>query len=95
MVERLAKRIKVPIIGAGGIHSPEDARDFIRAGAVAVQVDSVTWINPKMLEIIARDLGGMVVTREAGAFPDEWYPGMGNTTRNMIQSKESKPKDKK
>jgi dihydroorotate dehydrogenase (NAD+) catalytic subunit len=95
MVERLAKRIKVPIIGAGGIHSPEDARDFIRAGAVAVQVDSVTWINPKMLEIIARDLGGMVVTREAGAFPDEWYPGMGTTTRDMIQSKESKPKDKK
>ncbi len=95
VVERLVKRIDVPIIGAGGIHSPEDARDYIRAGAVAIQVDSVTWINPKMLEIIGRDLGGMVVTRESGAFPDEWYPGMGTTTHDLIQGKESKPKDKK
>jgi dihydroorotate dehydrogenase (NAD+) catalytic subunit len=95
VVEILAKRIKVPIIGAGGIHSPEDARDYIRAGAVAVQVDSVAWINPKMLEVIGRDLGGLVVTRESGAYPDEWYPGMGNTTRDLIQGKEMKPKDKK
>ncbi|MBZ0288517.1 MAG: hypothetical protein K8I30_12945, partial [Anaerolineae bacterium] len=74
-------RIDIPIIGAGGIHSPQDARDYLDAGARAVQVDSVTWVEPKMLEIIARDLGGLVVTREIGALPDEWYEGMSETTR--------------
>lgn len=76
----LARRIKdVPLIGAGGIHNPQDARDYLEAGARAVQVDSVTWIKPRMLERIARDLGGGLVTRAADAFPDEWNPDMGDT----------------
>jgi dihydroorotate dehydrogenase (NAD+) catalytic subunit len=80
MVGQLATRIDIPIIGAGGIHSPQDARDFIEAGARAVQVDSVTWVEPKMLEIIARDLGGLTVTRANDAMGDEWYLGMGDST---------------
>lgn len=80
LVGQLASRIDLPIIGAGGIHSPQDARDFLEAGARAVQVDSVTWVEPKMLEVIARDLGGLTVTREADALADEWYVGMGETT---------------
>lgn len=71
----------IPVIGAGGIHSQQDARDFIDAGARAVQVDTVTWVQPNMLEWIARDLGGLVVTRQAGALADEWHPGMGETER--------------
>lgn len=81
VVGQLMSRIDIPIIGAGGIHSASDARDYLDAGAVAVQVDSVTWIEPKMLEVIARDLGGLVITRESGALPDEWHEGMGETTR--------------
>ncbi|GAB4323487.1 MAG: dihydroorotate dehydrogenase [Phototrophicales bacterium] len=82
VVERLAKRIQdVPIIGAGGIHSQQDARDYIDAGAVAVQVDSITWISPPELEYIARDLGGWIVTRQSGALPDEWHHGMGDTEK--------------
>ncbi len=79
LVGYLARRVDIPVIGAGGIHTPEDARDYLEAGAVAVQVDSVVWINPKAIELIARDLGGLVVTQPTGALPDEWYPGMGET----------------
>ena len=80
LVGVLARRIKdVPIVGAGGIHSVQDARDYLDAGAVAVQVDSATWIQPNMLERIARDLGGSLVTRASDAFPDEWHPDMGDT----------------
>ncbi len=80
MVGVLAKRIRdVPIIGAGGIHSMADARDFIEAGAVAVQLDAVTWIKPRLLERIARDLGGWLMTRASGSLPDEWHPDMGDT----------------
>lgn len=78
----------VPVIGAGGIHAGLDAREYIEAGAVAVQVDAVTWIQPSMLEIIARDLGGMTITRETGAMPDEWNELMGDTERRERRRKE-------
>lgn len=85
MVGQLARQTSLPIIGAGGIHHPQDARDYIEAGAVAVQVDSVTWVNPRMLEVIARDLGGMVVTRASDALPDEWYEGMSDSEQNAAR----------
>jgi 2,4-dienoyl-CoA reductase (NADPH2) len=70
---------RVAVIGAGGIHSPQDARDFIEQGARAVQLDSVIWVRPHIAEVIARDLGGLELTRAANAYPDEWYPGIGLT----------------
>lgn len=81
LVGRLRRQIpaEIPIIGCGGIHSPQDARDYIDAGAVAVQVDSATWAQPKMLERIARDLGGWIATRRKDALMDEWHPDMGHT----------------
>ena len=81
MVGRLRREIPpdIPIIGSGGIHRPQDARDFIDAGAVAVQVDTATWVQPRMLERISRDLGGWITTREKDALPDEWHPDMGDT----------------
>lgn len=86
MVGKLRRLVPhVPIIGAGGIHSQQDARDYIQAGAVAVQVDTVTWVKPRVLEYIARDLGGMVVTRDTGAFADEWHEGMGETEQTARQ----------
>jgi len=91
LVGQMARRLKAPVIGAGGIMNPQDARDYLEAGAVAVQVDAVTWTNPKMLEVIARDLGGLVVTQPMGALPDEWYPGMGDTERMKRVSDASTP----
>jgi dihydroorotate dehydrogenase (NAD+) catalytic subunit len=94
LVGQIARRMDVPVIGAGGIHSPEDARDYLEAGAVAVQVDSATWINPKLLEHIARDLGGLVITQPAGALPDEWHPGMGETERRTHATNDTTKDDK-
>ncbi|RMG81270.1 MAG: hypothetical protein D6712_16640 [Chloroflexi bacterium] len=81
LVGHLVRRLgdDIPVIGAGGIHTTQDARDFLEAGARAVQTDTVTWIQPQYLERISRDLGGWIVTRATGAFPDEWHPGMGDT----------------
>lgn len=79
LVGQLARRADVPVIGAGGIHNAQDARDYLEAGAVAVQVDSVTWVQPRLIEIIARDLGGLVLTQPSGALLDEWHPGIGET----------------
>jgi imidazole glycerol phosphate synthase subunit HisF len=82
--------VDIPVIGAGGIHSQQDARDFIEAGARAVQVDSATWVQPNLLEYIARDLGGLVLTRPVGALADEWHPGMGETERKAREEDQRK-----
>jgi dihydroorotate dehydrogenase (NAD+) catalytic subunit len=93
MVGVLRQRVDpdVPIIGAGGIHSLQDGRDFIDAGAVAVQVDSVTWIQSNIVERIARDLSGGLVTRVSGAFADEWHADMGDTERRGDQPSDDEP----
>ena len=46
-----------------------------------MQVDTVTWVHPRMIEVIARNLGGLELTRAAGALADEWEPGIGLTMR--------------
>ena len=94
-VARVVAAVKedgLTVIGAGGIHSADDARAFIEAGARAVQLDSVIWSRPAEAEIIARDLGGLQLTREAGAFPDEWFPGIGDTHKKQ-QSASGPPDD--
>lgn len=78
-VGQIARYIDIPIIGSGGIHTVNDARDFIEAGARAVQIDTLLWIEPAMVEIIARHLGGLELTRAIGALADEWEPGLGST----------------
>jgi tRNA-dihydrouridine synthase len=88
---QIAGRINVPIIGCGGIHHPDDARDFLEAGAIAVQIDSVVWIRPEMVGIIARNLSGLELTRHAGALPDEWYHGIGETASSRAQILPSPP----
>lgn len=79
VVGQIAQRADVPIIACGGIHTPDDARDYVEAGARAVQVDTLTWVQPSMVEIIARNLGGLELTRAVGAMADEWQPGLGKT----------------
>jgi dihydroorotate dehydrogenase (NAD+) catalytic subunit len=93
LVNQLSRAIDIPIIGAGGIHSQQDARDFMDAGARAVQVDTAVWVQPKLIEYIARDLGGLVVTRTVGALPDEWHPGMGETERKAHEQQQSDADD--
>lgn len=95
LVGQMARRIEIPLIGAGGIHSAQDARDYLEAGAVAVQVDSAVWIEPKLLETIARDLGGLVLTQPSGALPDEWHPGMGETERRTRASNDTTTEDRR
>src|SRR5207249_1562805 len=36
----------VPLVACGGVHTAEDVNEFLAAGAVAVMVDSVVWVDP-------------------------------------------------
>lgn len=46
MVYQVAKAVKLPIIGMGGIMDAEDALEFIMAGASMVAVGTANFINP-------------------------------------------------
>jgi dihydroorotate dehydrogenase (NAD+) catalytic subunit len=46
MVYQVAKAVKIPVIGLGGISSAADAIEFILAGATAIQVGTANFIDP-------------------------------------------------
>lgn len=46
MVYQTAQAVKIPIIGMGGISSAEDAIEFLLAGASAVAVGAMNFVNP-------------------------------------------------
>lgn len=46
MVYQCANAVKIPIIGMGGIANAEDAIEFLMAGATAVSVGAMNFVNP-------------------------------------------------
>lgn len=46
MVWQCANAVKIPIIGMGGIAAAEDAVEFLMAGATAVAVGAMNFVNP-------------------------------------------------
>ncbi len=47
MVWQVAKNVKVPVIGIGGILTASDAIEFLLAGASAIQVGTANFIDPQ------------------------------------------------
>ena len=47
MVWQVAKAVKIPVIGLGGIMSAADAIEFLLAGATAIQVGTASFIDPQ------------------------------------------------
>lgn len=46
MVNQVARTVKIPVIGMGGIATGEDAIEFLMAGAAAVAVGTANFRNP-------------------------------------------------
>ena len=56
MVWQVARAVKVPVIGIGGITSAIDALEFIVAGATAVQVGTASFLDPQATQTIVREM---------------------------------------
>jgi dihydroorotate dehydrogenase (NAD+) catalytic subunit len=56
MVHALARAVRIPVVGLGGIRTGEDVAEFLVAGARAVQVGTATFYDPRAPERIAREL---------------------------------------
>ena len=46
MVWQVAKAVKIPIVGLGGISNAHDAIEFLLAGATAIQIGTANFIDP-------------------------------------------------
>ncbi|SPE24110.1 Dihydroorotate dehydrogenase B (NAD(+)), catalytic subunit [Candidatus Sulfotelmatomonas gaucii] len=56
MVYEVANTVNIPVIGMGGIVTPEDVVEFLLAGATAVQVGTASYADPRATERLARGL---------------------------------------
>lgn len=53
MVYQAAQAVQIPVIGMGGIATAEDAIEFLLAGASAVSIGAMNFVNPyTTLEVI-------------------------------------------
>ncbi|APQ97964.1 dihydroorotate dehydrogenase [Clostridium botulinum] len=56
MVYEVCKKVKIPVIGIGGICNYKDVIEFIMAGATAVQIGTTNFMNPYSAVDIIEDL---------------------------------------
>lgn len=56
MVWQVAKAVKIPVIGLGGISSATDAIEFLLAGASAIEIGTANFIDPAISAKVARGI---------------------------------------
>ena len=56
MVHELARAVRIPLVGVGGIMTGEDALEFLVCGASAVQVGTATFYDPRAPVRIAEEM---------------------------------------
>ncbi len=70
MVWETARRVRIPVIGIGGIQSAADALEFLLVGAAAIQVGTANFRNPRtcveIVEGIAAFLAEQRIASVAG-----------------------------
>jgi dihydroorotate dehydrogenase (NAD+) catalytic subunit len=53
MVWQVAKAVKIPVVGLGGISNATDAVEFMLAGASAIEIGTANFIDPAVSEKVA------------------------------------------
>jgi dihydroorotate dehydrogenase (NAD+) catalytic subunit len=59
--------VSIPIIGVGGIDTPDAALQFILAGATAVAVGTATFVNPGAMRDVILGLQGYLTKHKIGS----------------------------
>jgi dihydroorotate dehydrogenase (NAD+) catalytic subunit len=56
LVYELSRAVRIPIIGLGGIQTADDAVEYLRAGATAIQVGTAHFSDPRASQRVVEDL---------------------------------------
>jgi len=70
MVWQVARAVKIPIIGIGGIMTAADALEFFIVGASAIQVGTANFINPRATTDIIDGLEKLLTESGSGKITD-------------------------
>jgi dihydroorotate dehydrogenase (NAD+) catalytic subunit len=70
MVYQVASRVKVPVIGMGGIMTGADALEFLIAGASAVEVGTANFVEPDAAVRIIGEIGAWCEAHGIGRIRD-------------------------
>lgn len=62
MVWEIARAVKLPILGVGGVRSADDVLEFVCAGASAVQVGTALFTDPTLLVRIVDELAAKLAS---------------------------------
>jgi len=66
-VYEVARAVKIPIIGQGGIETTTDALEFFLAGASAISIGTANFTDPRIPVRIADELREYLAAREIGS----------------------------
>ena len=64
VVWQVAKAVKIPVVGLGGIMNTEDAIEFLMAGASAVQIGTANFIDPAVSVKVANGINEWLDTHK-------------------------------
>ena len=56
MVWQVARAVKIPVVGLGGIMNARDAVEFLLAGATAIQIGTANFIDPTITLKVAEGI---------------------------------------
>lgn len=56
MVWQVAKAVKIPVVGLGGICNARDAIEFLMAGATAIEIGTANFLDPQVTIKVARGI---------------------------------------
>ncbi|MFH1336408.1 MAG: dihydroorotate dehydrogenase [Candidatus Zixiibacteriota bacterium] len=70
MVWKVAKAVKVPVIGLGGVMNTQDALEFFLAGASMIQVGTANFVDPQTSIKIVNGLNGYLKEKRIDSITD-------------------------
>ena len=70
MTWALARSVRIPVIGIGGIRSGEDALEFLCCGARAVQVGTATFYDPRAPLRVAEEMAAWCARHDVARVAD-------------------------
>ncbi len=70
MVWEACRRVKIPVIGIGGIQTAADALEFLLVGAAAIQVGTANFRNPRACVEIVEGIGAFLAGEGIGSVAD-------------------------
>jgi len=70
IVHRVARAVSIPVVGIGGIFEPEDAIQYLLAGASAVQIGTANFVDPTVTTRVREGIEAYAARHALASIPE-------------------------